>query len=56
MSYSCMYHVHTPFLDEVYQRKRIHSSLGYLTPAEFELQWSQTHLATLLTIAAVGDD
>jgi putative transposase len=35
------------FLDTVYMHKRIHSSLGYLTPAEFEAQWLQEHTLTL---------
>jgi hypothetical protein len=29
------------FLDDVYNRKRIYSSLGYLTPSEFEQPWAQ---------------
>ena len=50
LSYNCdywdAYHRREYFLEDVYMRKRIHSSLGYLTPVEFDAQYSDLHIVS----------
>lgn len=37
------------FLEDVYMHKRVHSSLHYLTPTEFETQWLSATLDSRMT-------
>ncbi len=38
------------FLEDIYMRKRVHSSLNYLTPVEFETQWLSATLDSRLPL------
>ena len=36
------------FLEDVYMKKRIHSSLGYLTPEEHEREWNEQNKENMI--------
>jgi putative transposase len=38
------------FIEDVYQTKRIHSALGYLTPLEFEAAWTRSRVEQMSSL------
>lgn len=54
LDFADVYHRIGHFIEEVYQTKRIHSALGYLTPVEFEAAYWAERTAALLAVVGGG--